>query len=974
MIKRKTYEKSLIMSIAFILAFSPLNSLAQIESNPAIPKIISRSQWGADESKMNWKVEYADVKKFVIHHTASSNLVEDTDGSGEYKSMVNNIYTYMTGKKTWTDNDGDTITGFGDIGYNYLIDPNGNIYEGRAGGNETIGGHTTGFNTGSVGISVIGNYQENNSGTNHNANSKIVKALEKLVGWLSANNSVNIDKTSNFNGKTVDGVVGHKDLAATLCPGNILYEKLDSIQENSYLYSQAYQNYAYQLQGSDAVYILEDGKKIKFKSATDLPKIYSGRSIKTIAQDQLGAYQYQDLEVYPDGSLLQEINQDIVYYIQDGAKRPLAVSWEEFLQLGFQKADIISVSKIELSLYEAGDKIRFAPTGTLIKDEKNNIYLIEQGKKRLFTSAKLFEYLKYDWKKVKADENAKYYLEGNIMTYPNGTLIKAQGDSTVYLMVDRKRRVFPSAYMFEKLGYKWNNIREIEVAEMNRYPVLGNVVYPDGTLIRAEGEQTVYLVEKGQKRAITSETLLKKLGYSFASIVSINKNTIGDYPTGEVAYYPNGTLIKSKSGPAVYQVSEGTKKEFTSMELFKAIGGNWSNVIEIIDGEMDLYETNGSVRYPENSLIKKTGGEKIYAIKNGQAVWVETAEEFLKAGYKWASVIEISASEMNLYVKETSNATSNNSTAKETGNKTETSTEQTPSPIISIEPKIRVAITYSEGAETIITANGNYSVEYYDADKKVYQALKKEKGEQTVVPHFTWNKYIKFIPESENVILQVLSYKDPSWNGATDDNRFKGNLELKYSDTSKKLWVINELDLEDYLNGIAEATTYAETEYLKAFSTIARTYAMYYIEKGGKHRGEDFHLKNSRNGNGNDQVYRGYDLEMRAAQITSANKATRGQIIKFNGKTIVAAYSSDSGGVTKSGCEVLSKNYCASDFDYLDGGVKDPANTKHDQAKISASHGAGMSAVGASQMASEGKEWQEIIKYYYLGVDIDKSY
>lgn len=964
MIKRKTYKKSFIISIAFILIFSPLASLAQIENSPAIPEIISRSQWGADESKMTWKVEYADIKKFVIHHTASSKLVEDTDGSGEYKSMVNNIYNYHAGGKTWTDGEGETITGFGDIGYNYLVDPNGNIYEGRDGGNEAIGGHTTGFNTGSVGISVIGNYQENSSGTNNTTNSKIIKALEKLVGWLAANNSVSVEKTSNFNGKTVDGVVGHKDLAATLCPGNILYEKLNSIQENAYLYSQAYQNYAYQVKGSNAVYILEDGKKIKFKSETDLPSSYANRTIKTIDQTQLSAYQYQELATYPDGSLLQENNQNTVYYIQDGAKRPLQMNETEFLGIGFLKSDIINVSKSELSLYEDGNMIKVGPESSLIKDEKNNVYFIEKGKKRLITSAKLFEYLKYDWKKVKLDENAKYYLEGNVMTYPNGTIIKTKDDSNVYLMVDGKRRSFPSATMFEKLGYKWKNILEIESGEMNRYALLGNVIYPDGTLVRAEGEQTVYLIDKGQKRAITSETLLKKLGYSFTNVIVIPKNTIGDYQTGEAAAYPDGTLIKTKNSPAVYQVSGGDKKEFTSMELFKAIGGNWSNVIEISDGEMDLYETNGTVRYPENSLIKKAGGEKIYVIKNGQAVWIKTAEEFLKAGYKWSNVMEISSPEMSLYVKETTTTENNNQNIDNTQNNT----------VISEEPKVRVAITYSEGPDITITANGNYTAEYYDADKKIYQTIKKTSGEKTVVPYFTWGKYIKFIPESENVILQVLSYKDPSWNGATDDNRFRGNLELKYSNTSKKLWVINELDLEDYLNGIAEATTYTETEYLKAFSTIARTYAMYYIEKGGKHAGEDFHLKNSRNGNGNDQVYRGYDLEMRAAQVTSANKATRGQIIKFNGKTIVAAYSSDSGGITKSGCDVLSKNYCASDFDYLDGGVKDPVNTKHDQAKISASHGAGMSAVGASQMASEGSDWQKIIKYYYLGVNINKSY
>ena len=137
---------------------------------------------------------------------------------------------------------------------------------------------------------------------------------------------------------------------------------------------------------------------------------------------------------------------------------------------------------------------------------------------------------------------------------------------------------------------------------------------------------------------------------------------------------------------------------------------------------------------------------------------------------------------------------------------------------------------------------------------------------------------------------------------------------------------------------------------------------MSYIKKGGKHTGEPFYLKNSRNGNGNDQHYKGYNFEMRAPQIAAANELTSGYIINYNDSPIVAAYSSDSGGVTKSGCAALSLSYCGSDYAYLGGGVIDPENTIHDPAKIAASHGAGMSAVGAYQMAEDGSLWQEIIK------------
>ena len=136
--------------------------------------------------------------------------------------------------------------------------------------------------------------------------------------------------------------------------------------------------------------------------------------------------------------------------------------------------------------------------------------------------------------------------------------------------------------------------------------------------------------------------------------------------------------------------------------------------------------------------------------------------------------------------------------------------------------------------------------------------------------------------------MQILSYSDehnPGWDKNIDDkfkgndNRFRGDIEIRYSGKSNKLWVINELLLEDYVNGVSEASSGSPEEYLKAFSTIARTYAMYYIKKGGKHSGELFYLKNSRNGNGNDQLYKGYNLEMRTPDISLVNKSMEGYII-----------------------------------------------------------------------------------------------
>ena len=280
-------SKIITLQVLIAVFFTSFSFLAQA-SNPIIPKIISRAEWGANESKMNWPTEYAKAEKIVIHHTASSNLIPDSDGSGKYKNMVNNIYIYHNSKKTWYD-DNDQYVGFGDVGYNYLIDPNGNIYEGRFGGNGVVAGHVNGYNTGSIGISVLGRYQDyiNNENENiksHPINSAIKKSLENLIGWLAINNNINLNKTSNFHGKNIDGVVGHKDLTPTVCPGDELYTQLNSIQSNAATVQKEYNKYAYQIGGDKSVYIIEDGYKTKFNSKDKLPSAYKNKIIKPISK------------------------------------------------------------------------------------------------------------------------------------------------------------------------------------------------------------------------------------------------------------------------------------------------------------------------------------------------------------------------------------------------------------------------------------------------------------------------------------------------------------------------------------------------------------------------------------------------------------------------------------------------------------------------------------------------------------------
>jgi len=107
------------------------------------PPVISREEWGCPEGPYSprWPPEYQRVTHVIIHHTATPN--DDTD----WAARVRAIWYYHANTRGW-----------GDIAYNFLIDPLGNVYEGRAGGDDVIGGHALNYNPGTMGIGNLGTY------------------------------------------------------------------------------------------------------------------------------------------------------------------------------------------------------------------------------------------------------------------------------------------------------------------------------------------------------------------------------------------------------------------------------------------------------------------------------------------------------------------------------------------------------------------------------------------------------------------------------------------------------------------------------------------------------------------------------------------------------------------------------------------------------------------------------------------------
>lgn len=178
------------------------------------PKIYSRAQWGANERlRDKSSLSYYEVHGGFVHHTVNANDYT----AAQVPGIIRAIYAYHVNTRGWSD-----------IGYNFLVDRFGRIWEGRAGGVDrpVVGAHTQGYNNYSFAMSAIGNFDT------ARPTSKMLSAYGALFAWKLSLHGVSAGSTSQRIGsKTFQAINGHRDAGSTACPGRYLYAQLPKIRE-----------------------------------------------------------------------------------------------------------------------------------------------------------------------------------------------------------------------------------------------------------------------------------------------------------------------------------------------------------------------------------------------------------------------------------------------------------------------------------------------------------------------------------------------------------------------------------------------------------------------------------------------------------------------------------------------------------------------------------------------------------------------
>ena len=184
----------------------------------AKPAIYTRAQWGADESLRRAAPSYGQVRLGFVHHTVSSNSYT----AAQVPAMIRGIYAYHVKSEGWND-----------IGYNFLVDRFGRTWEGRYGGMDkaVIGAQTLNYNSWSMGVSAIGNFDV------AAVPQAMTDAFKRIFAWKFSLSGIPAIGTvpsplppSWSKVKYFQRISGHRDGFQTACPGKYLFAKVPEIR------------------------------------------------------------------------------------------------------------------------------------------------------------------------------------------------------------------------------------------------------------------------------------------------------------------------------------------------------------------------------------------------------------------------------------------------------------------------------------------------------------------------------------------------------------------------------------------------------------------------------------------------------------------------------------------------------------------------------------------------------------------------
>lgn len=234
--------------------------------------------------------------------------------------------------------------------------------------------------------------------------------------------------------------------------------------------------------------------------------------------------------------------------------------------------------------------------------------------------------------------------------WPDGSLLQSTEDGKTYLLTNgQKREITSKSVLLSRFDI--NKVINVSNDDLNYYENGVPIKYYNFAILQ-DSAGTIYMISGDQKRKIVSQDIFKKLGFNEDEITKVPDGDLAVYKDGadinEYTIYPTGRITQDATTKESFYIISGLKKLITNKEISDA---NFPGMVaqKISHADLENYLTGNPVTLPDGYLIKTKRVNTVYVISNGKKLPIFSGAIFTHMNYKWSNVKIVSDATLNVH-------------------------------------------------------------------------------------------------------------------------------------------------------------------------------------------------------------------------------------------------------------------------------------------------------------------------------------
>lgn len=234
--------------------------------------------------------------------------------------------------------------------------------------------------------------------------------------------------------------------------------------------------------------------------------------------------------------------------------------------------------------------------------------------------------------------------------YPHGSLVKTDLEPTVYrIEYGRKRPITSMSVLMSK--YDPTSIITINPSELDTYEEGPAIKFPNYSLFQTPDE-SIYLLVNDTIRKFESFDLFRKIGFNILELEHVEQSDLEGFSEGPIITsrdaYPTGALIQNEETGGVFYIYDGVRHPIVSKEILETRFKNIS-LLTKPEEELGQFELGTPLLFPDGTLISTSNSSAVYVIEHGKRRPITSGTIFEELGYDWSTIIETSANALEIH-------------------------------------------------------------------------------------------------------------------------------------------------------------------------------------------------------------------------------------------------------------------------------------------------------------------------------------